>query len=139
MTEREYLNKVLAIEGISEEMKTATNERIAKLDTKNEKRKGTETKIQKENKPIADAILAALANGAMLGVDLAVAIGQTTNKTNGIALNLVKEGKITSTKVKVKGKGERTQYELIVTETADEETADEDGATAEEAEVTATE
>ena len=139
MTEREYLNKVLAIEGISEEMKTATNERIAKLDTKNEKRKGTETKIQKENKPIADAILAALANGAMLGVDLAVAIGQTTNKTNGIALNLVKEGKITSTKVKVKGKGERTQYELIVTETADEDTADEDSATAEEAEEIATE
>ena len=116
MTEREYLNKVLAINGIDEEMTNATNERIAKLDTKNEKRKSTQTKLQKENEPIAQAILTALEGGAMLSVNLATAIGQTTSKTNGVAGNLVQEGKLTKTKVKVKGKGEQTEYALVVAE-----------------------
>ena len=51
----------------------------------------------------------------MLGVDLATAIGQTTQKTNGVAGNLVKEGKVVKTKVKVKGKGELTHYALAPT------------------------
>ena len=126
MTEREYYTKVLAIKDIPEEMKTATQERLAKLDAKNEKRKTTPTKIQKENEPIAQAILAELAKGEMLGIDLATAIGQSTSKTNGVALNLVKEGKITSTKVKIKGKGERVQYALMVTEVTEDAEIPED-------------
>ena len=102
---------------------------LAKLDERNEKRKGTQTKAQKENEPIAQAILTALGNGSMLGVDLATAIGQSINKTNGVALNLVKEGKITSTKVKIKGKGERVQYTLVVTEVAEDTAPTEDAPT----------
>lgn len=115
MNERTYLNSVLAIADLSDEMREETLARIAKIDAKNEKRKGVQTKTQKENEPIAQAILEALANGGMLGVDLATAIGQTTQKTNGVAGNLVKEGKVVKTKVKVKGKGELTHYALAPT------------------------
>ena len=121
MTNREYLNKVLALAEGNEEMTNETNARIAKLDEQNAKRKTTQTKTQKENEPIANAIIEALGNGAMLSTELAVAIGQTVPKTNGVALNLVNEGKLTKAKVKVKGKGEQTEYTLVVeVATADE-------------------
>ena len=112
--EREFLNAVIA-NTITAEVIAYATEGIAKLDARNEKRKATLTKAQKENEPIAQAIIEALANGGMLGVDLATAIGQTTQKTNGVAGNLVKEGKVVKTKVKVKGKGELTHYALAPT------------------------
>ncbi len=127
MTEREFLTKVLATEGIAKELADHATEGLAKLDARNDKRKNTLTKTQKENEPIAQAILAALAGGEMLGVDLATAIGQTVNKTNGVARNLINQGAIVSTKVKVKGRGELTSYALTPTddtEKATEETTE---------------
>jgi hypothetical protein len=122
MTQREFLNKVIATPNIAEDVKTEAESLIAKLDTKNEQRKGKQTKTQKENEPIANAIIEALSKGAMLSVDLATAIGQTVNKTNGVAGVLVNEGKLTKAKVKVKGKGEQTEYTLVVeVATANEE------------------
>ena len=123
--EREFLNAVIA-NTITAEVIAYATEGIAKLDARNEKRKATLTKAQKENEPIAQAILEALANGGMLGVDLATAIGQTTQKTNGVAGNLVKEGKVVKTKVKVKGKGELTHYALAPTAEVAEDTATEE-------------
>ena len=94
---------------------------LAKLDAKNAKRKAAEGEIKAENKPIADTILATLANGSMLSADLAKAIGQNTQKTNGVAGEMVKLGMLAKTKVKVKGKGELTAYSLSVAdEVADE-------------------
>ena len=118
MNEREFLNAIIN-KNITEDVIAHATEGIAKLDARNEKRKATLTKAQKENEPIAQAIIEALANGGMLGVDLATAIGQTTQKTNGVAGNLVKEGKVVKTKVKVKGKGELTHYALAPTATAE--------------------
>lgn len=128
MTEREFLTKVLATKGIAQELADHATEGLAKLDARNDKRKNTPTKTQRENEPIARAILEALAGGAMLGVDLATAIGQTVNKTNGVARNLINQGAIISTKVKVKGRGELTSYALVPTEDT-ENTATEDTAT----------
>ena len=127
MTNREYLVKVLALANGNEEMTNETNARIAKLDAANAKKKTTQTKTQKENEPIANAIMTALANGAMISTELATAIGQTVNKTNGVAGVLVKEGKLTKAKVEVKGKGEQTEYTLAVeVEVATEDTDTED-------------
>ena len=123
MTQREFLNKVIATPNIAEDVKTEAENLLAKLDTKNEQRKGKQTKTQKENEPIAQAIVAALANGSMLGVDLAATIGQTVNKTNGIALTLVNSGVLVKTKTKVKGKGEMTTYALAPTEDGGAEVA----------------
>ena len=68
MTNREYLVNVLALANGNEEMTNETNARIAKLDAANAKKKTTKTKTQKENEPIAQAILEALTNGAMVEV-----------------------------------------------------------------------
>lgn len=114
MNERTYLNNVLAIADLSDEMREETLGRIAKIDAKNEKRKGVKTKTQKENEPIANAIIEALADGEKLSVDIATAVGCSVNKVNGIALTLVNEGRLAKTKVKVKGKGEMTAYSLVV-------------------------
>jgi hypothetical protein len=90
--------------------------------------------IKEENKPIAEAILKALANGQMLAVDLAVAIGQSVPKTNGVGGEMTKLGMLVKSKVKVKGKGDMTAYALPT-----EDTAPTEGADAEVAEDTATE
>ena len=101
---------------ITEEVKAWALAEIGKLDKKNAKRKAAEGEIKAENKPIAEAILSALANGQMLSTDLAKAIGQTTQKTNGVAGEMVKLNLLVKSKVKVKGKGELTAYELVATE-----------------------
>ena len=127
-TSRMALTDLINGKNIDKVKEWAKNE-IAKLDKKNEKRKTADGEIKAENKPIADAILATLANGAMLSTDLAKFINQTTQKTNGVAGEMVKLGMLTKTKVKVKGKGEQTSYSLVVAETptTDEEaTADTD-------------
>lgn len=105
---------------------------LAKIDAKNEKRKA-DGGIKAENKPIADAILAALANGGMLATDLAVVIGQSVPKTNGVAKQMCDLGMLVKSKVKVKGKGEMTHYALApTTEDTTEDTATEGGGDAED-------
>ena len=101
---------------ITEEVKAWALNEIAKLDKKNAKRKAEEGTIKAENKPIADAILKALEGGSMISSTLAMTIGQTTQKTNGVAGEMVKLGMLTKFKVKVKNKGEQTAYELVATE-----------------------
>ena len=116
MNERTYLNNVLSIADLSDEMREETLGRIAKIDAKNEKRKGVKTKTQKENEPIAQAIVEYLADkGAVLGVDIATALNLSTNKVNGVAGTLWKEGVLVKDKAKVKGKGEMTTYALAPT------------------------
>lgn len=127
MTQREFLNKVIAIPNVAEDIKTEAELLISKLDTKNEQRKGKQTKVQKENEPIAKAIVEALANGEMFGVDLAIKLNCSTNKLNGIALNLVNEKVLVKSKKKKDGKGDlKTVYALAVTadEGGDEDTAE---------------
>ena len=124
MTNRELYNAIIN-NTITAEVVAKAREEIAKLDARNLAKAEKPNKKQTENEPIAKAIVEALANGGMLGVDLATAIGQTTNKTNGVAGNLVKEGVLIKGKQKVKGKGEMTTYALAPTEeTADEVTED---------------
>ena len=120
MTQREFLNKVVAIPNIAEDIKAEAEALIAKLDTKNEQRKSKQSKTQKENEPIAKAIVEALANGEKFGVDLATELNYSTNKINGVALNLVNEGVLVKSKKKKDGKGDlKTVYALAVV-TADE-------------------
>ena len=116
MTAREFYNAVIGGK-VGEAELAYAREAILKLDNKNAKRKAPNGELKEENKPIAEAILSALANGSMLSADLAKTIGQTTQKTNGVAGEMCKLGMLTKSKVKVKGKGEQTAYSLP---TADE-------------------
>ena len=111
ITAREALTAIINGNITAEVIAYAQGE-IAKMDARNAKRKTAEGTIKEENKPLADAILVALANGTMVSPDLATAIGATTQKTNGVAGEMVKLGMLTKSKVKVKGKGELTAYTL---------------------------
>jgi predicted transcriptional regulator len=125
MTQREFLNKVIATPNIAEDIKAEAEALIAKLDNKNEQRKGKQTKVQKDNEPIAQAIIEYLTDkGEVLGVDIATALNLSTSKLNGVAGNLWKEGVLVKGKAKVKGKGEMTTYALAVADEG-EDTAEE--------------
>ena len=127
MTEREFLNSVLAIEGISKELSDYATEGIAKLDARNDKRKNTQTKTQKENEGVMTAIVDHLtANGADVASAIATAVGVSTQKASALCGLLVKDGTLTVTDIKVKGKGTVKQYAVAEVETA-EETSAEDG------------
>ena len=134
MTERVALTAVIN-GNLTPDVVAWARAQIAKLDAKNAKRKTAEGEIKAENKPIADAITAALANGAMLSADLAVAVGVTVQKVNGVAGEMSKLGMLVKSKVKVKGKGEQTSYALPAPAAPAEDTSStedegaEDGAT----------
>lgn len=136
MTTREFLTAILAIADLPADLAAYAQAEIAKLNAKNEKRKTASGEIKEENKPIAAAILNALANGQMLSADIAVAIGQTVQKVNGVAGEMCKIGTLVKSKVKVKGKGEQTAYALAPTA---EDTSPTEGEDTEVAEDTATE
>ena len=127
MTEREFLNKVLTIEGISKELSDYATEGIAKLDARNDKRKNTQTKTQKENEGVMTAIVDHLtANGADVASAIATAVGVSTQKASALCGLLVKNGTLTVTDIKVKGKGTVKQYAVAEVETAEVSSA-EDG------------
>ena len=120
MAENKYTARMALTDLINgknmDKVKAWAENEISKLDKKNAKRKATEGQIKDENKPIAETILATLANGTMISAELAKAIGQTTQKTNGVAGEMVKLGMLTKSKVKVKNKGEVTAYSLVPTD-----------------------
>lgn len=123
MTEREFLTKVLEIEGIADDLKTYANEGIAKLDARNDKRKNTQTKAQKENEGIMASIVETItANGSMVASEIGVALGISTQKASALCKLLVDGGKLAVADIKVKNKGTVKQYSLAdaVEETAEE-------------------
>lgn len=125
MTEREFLNKVLAIEGISKELSDYATEGIAKLDARNDKRKNTQTKTQKENEGVMTAIVDHLtANGADVASAIATAVGVSTQKTSALCGLLVKNGTLTVTDIKVKGKGTVKQYAVAEVGVAEDTSAE---------------
>ena len=123
MAEIKYTSRMALTDLINgknmDKVKAWAENEIAKLDKKNAKRKAEVGQVKEENKPIAEAIVKALSEGAMLSVDLAKAIGQSVQKTNGVAGEMCKIGTITKDKIKVKNKGEQTIYSLA-TEATDE-------------------
>jgi predicted HTH transcriptional regulator len=131
MTEREFLNKVLATEGISDEMKGYATEGIAKLDARNDKRKNTQTKAQKENAETMKSIVATLTEkGKMVASEIATALGISTQKASALCKLLVNDGTLTVGEVKVKNKGAVKQYSLA-TPTAEEPSAEDEETEAE--------
>ena len=113
MTEREFLTKVLAIEGIAEDVASYATEGIAKLDARNGKRKNTQTKAQKENAETMVTIVDTIkTKGKMVASEIASALGISTQKASALCKLLVDGGKLTVADVKVKNKGTVKQYAL---------------------------
>lgn len=113
MTMRDFLEGIEGkVEGKFEEKRVAL---LNGLDTKNEKRKNTPNKKQKDNEPVKAQIADYLKNEgkAVLGTEIATALGLTTQKVTGLARLLVADGILGAEKVKVKGKGEQVAYKFV--------------------------
>ena len=107
MTLREMLTAV--VEGnITEEVTTKASEEISKLDARNAKRKGEESKKAKENAPIKESIAAVLTDEPQTASDIAKTVGISVQK----ASSLLRQMDVTVTEVKVKGKGTQKAYSL---------------------------
>lgn len=102
---------------ITDEVKAWASAEIAKLDTKNEKRRNTPTKEQVANEGVMTSIVEYIkANGAKVASELGTALGISTQKASALCKKLVDGGELTVTDKKVKGKGSVKEYSLVATE-----------------------
>ncbi len=125
MTNRDFYTAIIANPNVSDDLKTFAQGEIDKLDARNDKRKNTQTKAQKENEVIMTSILDHLANGSAVASDIATAVGISTQKASALCKLLVDNGKVTVADIKVKNKGTVKQYTLVATDTDTPEVEDE--------------
>lgn len=111
MTRRERLEMVIA-QNITEELIEECKVELEKLNASNASRKPTAHQI--ENVKIGEEILTILTDEPKFVEDVLAGLeGELTRqRVSGILTNLVKEGKVHSEDVKVKGKGKRKAYTL---------------------------
>jgi hypothetical protein len=123
MTNREFYTAVLANENINADLKAFAQSEIDKLDARNDKRKNTQTKAQKENEGVMDTIIDTLVtNGAMVASEIGSALGISTQKASALCKLLVEGKRLKVEDVKIKNKGTVKQYSAIVAEESDTET-----------------
>lgn len=116
MTNREFFVNVG--KGIVTEAEMAhAQAQVEKMDAANAKNRGKESKTYKENIPLMAEVLTLLADKPMLTTEVALAMSTeersiTNSKASGLLRTLENEGKVVQSKVKVKGKGEQTQWAI---------------------------
>ena len=127
MTNREFYTAIINNPNVAQDIKDFAQGEIDKLDARNDKRKNTQTKAQKENEGIMTAILDHLANGSAVASDIGSALGISTQKASALCKLLVDSKKVTVEDIKVKNKGTVKQYTLVPTDTNEgaDEVADE--------------
>ena len=123
MTSRDFYTAIASNEAVSADLRDYATEQIAKLDAKNAKRSSKPSKTQLANEPIKAAILAYLTEKgtAETAPDIAVALSTeeaplTHNKVSPLCRQLVAEGKLEQTDVKVPKKGTLKAYSVVVAE-----------------------
>ena len=115
MTYREFYLAV-SNANVDNELVEFSKMAIAKPDEKNEKRKSSPSKVAIANEPIKASIVELLANGEMVASDIAVALEISTQKASALCRQLVENGKLISTEIKVPKKGKVKAYSLAVGE-----------------------
>jgi Fic family protein len=116
MTNREFYKAIIGSE-VSEEIKAFAQEQIDKLDSKNEKRKNTQTKTQKENEGIKTSIVNLIEeNGSMVASVIATKLNISTQKASALCKQLVEEKELVVADIKVKNKGTLKQYAIAPTD-----------------------
>ena len=101
-------------------------EQIAKLDATNAKRAETQSKKSKANEPLKVAILTLLTEkGGMTSPDIADALNKqgvttaeneeiSTSKASSMCRQMVEDGRLTVTEIKVPKKGKLKQYAVVI-------------------------
>lgn len=115
MTNREFLNAVIAMENFNDEMKAFAENEILKLDNRNAKRAEKPSKTAIANEPIKVEILNLLTEKGEVMTASAIAEIMTdykVQKISALCSQLVKEEKLVVKDVKVKGKGTQKGYSV---------------------------
>lgn len=114
MTKREFLNAVIANVDVVEIADFAKAE-IEKMNARNAKRSHTPSKTAIANEPIKKAIVEWLKGQDAPTVASAVAgeLEISTQKASALCRQLVADGELNVTEVKVKGKGKQKGYSVV--------------------------
>ena len=120
MTNREFFVSISSNTNLTADLRDHAQAQLDKMDASNAKNRGTESKTYKANIPLFAEVLALLAEKPLFTTEVALAMSTeerpiSTSKASGLLRTLEGEGKVTSAKVKVKGKGEQTQYTIVIT------------------------
>lgn len=118
MTNREFFVAISECADLPVEVQNHAAAQLAKMDASNAKNRGKESKTYKENIPLFAEVLALLADKPMLTTEIALAMSTeerpiSNSKASGLLRTLENEGKVAQSKVKVKGKGEQTQWAVV--------------------------
>ena len=120
MTNREFFVAIASNTNLTADLRDHAQAQVDKMDASNAKSRGTESKTYKANIPLFAEVLELLAEKPMLTTEIALAMTSderpiSNSKASGLLKTLQNEGKVSQTKVKVKGKGEQTQWAIIIT------------------------
>ena len=120
MTNREFFVAIASNTNLTDDLREHAQAQVDKMDASNAKNRGKESKTYKANLPLMAEVLELLAEKPMLTAEVAIAMSTeerpiSTSKASALLRTLEGEGKVTSLKVKVKGKGEQTQYTIVIT------------------------
>lgn len=114
MTNREFFEAIEKNEALAEDIRNHAKTAIKKLDKANEGRKNNPSKKSKENEPIKLKIFEYLAEADYTPASkIAEAIEISTNKASALCRQLVEEGKLERTEIKVKGSGKVKAYRHV--------------------------
>ena len=117
MTNREFFVAIASNTNLTADLRDHAQAQVDKMDASNAKSRGTESKTYKANIPLFAEVLALLAEKPMLTTEIALAMTTeerpiSNSKASGLLRTLENEGKVAQSKVKVKGKGEQTQWAI---------------------------
>ena len=117
MTQREFFVGIVEGATITAEQATFAAEAIAKLDKRNEKRAATPSKTAIANAPIKEKIFEFLTGKPepIIAPTIATEVGITTQKASALARQMVEEGVLVATEVKVVKKGKLKGYAIAPT------------------------
>ncbi len=112
MTKREFLNAVIEA-NVNDELSAFAVAEIEKLDKRNQAKSSKPSKTAIANEPIKEAIVATLTEkGGLTASEIGVALEITTQKASALCRQLVENGKLTATEVKVPKKGKVKAYAI---------------------------
>lgn len=123
MTMRQYHEAVMAIPGVPADVAAKAQAEIAKLDATNAKRAEKQSAKAKENEPLKVAIYEyLLANGTKTSPEIATALSTeenevSTSKASSMCRQMVEDGRLSVTEVKVPKKGKLKAYTAIADDT----------------------
>lgn len=123
MTMRDFLTRVMAVEGMPEDLIEKAQAEIQKLDEKTAKRKTSEKALAKaaDDKALRDTMITLLGTEPITSSEVAAKLTESgtevsTSKVSAMFKVLVAEGKAAATEVKAKGGRKVKGFTLPVSE-----------------------